>query len=72
MKTSLKNFSPKQKPDASVLIAVLGMLAIMFVLFTVNSSTLNRLSREVDALNRRQTNHLATINAPVKSTKPQQ
>jgi hypothetical protein len=54
---------PNRNTRASVLIAVLAILAITFVLFTVNSKTLIRLSREVDAVNKRQTNHWLTVSA---------
>jgi hypothetical protein len=47
--------------QGSALIAMLAILGIMFTLFTINSSTLKRLSRHVDALNRQQTNHLASV-----------
>ena len=45
----------------SALIAMLAILGIMFTLFTINAKTLKRLSQHVDALNRQQTNHLATV-----------
>jgi len=70
MKTA--NLSSKRSNHASVLVAVLAMLAIMFILFTVNSKTLTALSREVDALDKRQTNRLATIRAQTTTAGPQQ
>ncbi|MGZ4974729.1 MAG: hypothetical protein ACXWBP_00130 [Limisphaerales bacterium] len=70
MKTSFATFPPTRKRRASVLIAVLAMLAIMFILFTVNSKTLTRLSREVDALDKKQTNHLATVRAQATTVTP--
>jgi predicted PurR-regulated permease PerM len=48
--------------QASALIAMLTILGIMFILFAINGKTLKRLSQHVDALNRQQTNHLATVN----------
>ena len=48
---------------ASAILAVLLMLAIMFTLFTINGKVLKRLGQEVDALNKQQTNRLATITA---------
>jgi hypothetical protein len=48
--------------QGSALIAMLVILGIMFTLFTINGKTLKRFSQHVDALNRQQTNHLATVN----------
>ena len=48
------------------------MLAIMFVLFTVNNKTLSRLSRELDALDKQQTNRLATVRAQSTTVTPPQ
>lgn len=56
----------------SALIAVLAMLAIMFILFTVNSKTLLRLSREVDVVNKHQTNHWATLSTPTPTSAAKQ
>lgn len=71
MKTSL-GYRRQAHNKGSALIAILTMLAIMFVLFTVNSKTLTRLSREVDALDKKQTNRLATVHLqPPTSTQQQ-
>jgi hypothetical protein len=72
MKTSLKKNATTRANKGSALIAILTMLSIMFVLFTVNSSTLRRLSREVDTLDKRQTNHLATIRLHATTAVPTQ
>lgn len=47
--------------EGSALIAMLAILAIMFIFFTIDGSTLKRLSQQVEALNRQQTNHVAII-----------
>ena len=72
MKTSFATFPRTRQRRASVLIAVLAMLAIMFVLFTVNSKTVPRLSREVDALDKKQTNRLATVRVQSTTVTPPQ
>jgi hypothetical protein len=69
MKTSIGNLEPRKRRRGSALIAVLAMLAIMFVLFTVNNKALIRLSREVDALDKRQTQRLAHTRAPTNAFK---
>ncbi len=72
MKTSFATIPQTRKRRASALIAILTMLAIMFVLFTVNSKTLTRLSRELDALDKQQTNRLATVRAQSTTVTPPQ
>lgn len=72
MKTSIINRPQARADKGSALIAILTMLAIMFVLFTVNSKTLTRLSREVDALDKKQTNRLATVRVSAPTVTPQQ
>jgi hypothetical protein len=59
----MKIKAAQSRRDGSALIAVLAMLAIMFTLFTVNSRTLRRLSREVDALDKKQTVRLTHAHA---------
>lgn len=56
----------------SAMIAMLAILGILFILFTVNSKTLLRLSHEVDAVNKQQTNHWAAFSAKPTTPGPKQ
>jgi len=59
MKTRPANFRrSRRSPSGSAVIVLLALLSVMLMLIAINTATLNRLTREVKGLEKRQTQRL--------------